>query len=254
MRIPANEVLVGGRETTGLMRGPAYQIFETDGTFRLTNLVLNPNFVNATFSSFNAGGNGVLACGVEAAGPGRGPAYQVFDTFGTLTRTQFVLNPGFTTDNSCIGSNLDGVGGDEVIVGGREVTGLARGPAIQGFNSNGTLRFTQFTLNPDFTETKLAVVEPSGGSKLVVASGSETGGLRRGPAFQFWDGNGNFLLTRFALNSDSTGLQLFAANTTNNVTGQEIVTAGNETTGLARGPLYQVWDENGNLLLTRFAF
>ena len=59
---------------------------------------------------------------------------------GILVRTQFVLNPDFTADNSCMGINLDGVAGDEVIVGGREVTGLARGPAIQGFNSNGSIK------------------------------------------------------------------------------------------------------------------
>ena len=96
----------------------------------------------------------------------RGPAYQAFDSSGNLVRTQFVLNPDFTADNSCMGTNLDGVAGDEVIVGGREVTGLARGPAIQGFGSNGSLRFTQFVLNPNFRETKFTVLDV-GGSKQI---------------------------------------------------------------------------------------
>jgi hypothetical protein len=247
----ADEVLVGGRETTGLMRGPAYQIFETDGTFRFTNFVLNPNFINATFSPFNVGSNGVLVCGLEATALSRGPAYQVFDSLGNVVRTQFVLNPDFTGDNSCIGTNLDGVAGDEVIVGGREVRGLARGPALQLFGANGGLLFTRFVLNANFTENKFAVID-SGGNKVIVVSGRETLGLGRGPAFQIWDGSGNILLTRFVLNPDFTEFQLFGANTTNNVTGQEIVTGGLETTGFARGPVYQVWDKNGNHLFTRF--
>ena len=246
----ANEVLVGGRETSGLKRGPAYQIFDTDGTFRLTNFALNPDFINVTFAPFNVGSNGVLVCGLEATGLSRGPAYQAFDGLGNLVRTQFVLNADFTADNSCLVSNLDGVVGDEVIVGGREVTGLARGPAIQGFGSNGALLFTRLVLNADFTQNKFTMIDGVG-TKAIVASGSETGGLKRGPAFQIWDSNGNFVLTRFVLNADFTAVQVFGANTTNAVTGQEIVTGGVESTGLARGPFYQVWDKNGNLLLTR---
>jgi hypothetical protein len=162
-----------------------------------------------------------------------------------------VLNPDFTGDNSCIATNLDGVAGDEVIVGGREVRGLARGPALQLFGANGGLLFTRFVLNANFTENKFAVID-SGGNKVIVVSGRETLGLGRGPAFQIWDGSGNILLTRFVLNPDFTEFQLFGANTTNNVTGQEIVTGGLETTGFARGPVYQVWDKNGNHLFTRF--
>jgi len=184
-------------------------------------------------------------------GLARGPAYQAFDASGTLVRTQFALNPDFAGDNSCIGINLDGVAGDEVIMGGREVTGAARGPALQAFNSNGSLRFTQFVLNPSFTETKFTVanVGPSGAG--IIAYGRETSGLSRGPVFQNFDANGNFILTRFVLNPDFTNLQIFGANTTNTVTGDEIVAGGTETSGLARGPAIQVWDKNGNHLITR---
>jgi hypothetical protein len=73
--------------------------------------------------------------------------------------TQFVLNPYFSVDNSCRGANLDGVAGDEVIAGGREVAGLARGPAYQVFWSDGSFRFTSFVLNPDFRETKFVIVD-----------------------------------------------------------------------------------------------
>jgi glucose/arabinose dehydrogenase len=246
----ADEVLVGGRETSGLARGPAYQIFDTDGALKFTQFALNPEFTNVSFSPLNVGSNGVLACGLETGGLARGPAYQAFDASGNLVRTQFVLNPDFTADNSCMGINLDGVAGDEVVVGGREVTGLARGPAIQGFNFNGSLRFTQFVLNANFRETKFTMVDV-GGSKDIVVSGRETAGAGRGPAYQVFDANGNFVLTRFVLNPDFTDVQLFGANTTNTVTGEEIVTGGTETGGLARGPVVQVWDKNGNHLFTR---
>jgi hypothetical protein len=193
----------------------------------------------------------LLVCGQEMSGLSRGPAYQVFDAAGSLVRTQFVLNPDFTMDSSCIGTNLDGVAGDEVITGGREVTGLARGPAYQLFGSDGSFRLTRFVLNPDFSETKFTVLDV-GGSKDVVVSGRETAGAGRGPAVQVFDANGNFILTRFVLNSDFTDLQIFGANTTNSVVGEEVVTGGTEAGGLARGPAVQVWDKNGNHLFTRF--
>jgi hypothetical protein len=246
-----DEVLVGGRETTGLARGAVYQVFETNGALKFTQFALNPDFVDVSFSSLNVGNNGVLACGRETGGPARGPAYQAFDASGSLVRTQFVLNPDFTADNSCITTNLDGVAGDEVIVGGRETTGLARGPAFQLFGSDGTFKLTQFALNANFRETKFAVVDV-GGIKDLVVSGRETLGLGRGPAYQVFDSNGNFVLTRFVLNPDFTDLQVFGANTANAVTGEEIVTGGTEANGLARGPAMQVWDKNGNLLFTRF--
>jgi len=196
----ADELLVGGRETTAFARGPAYQLFDADGTFKFTEFVLNPDFIDVSFAPLNVGSNGVLACGREIGGLARGPAYQAFDSSGNLLRTQFVLNSDFTADNSCLGANLDGLAGDEVITEGREVTGLARGPALQAFNSNGTLRFTQFALNPNFTETKFTALDVSG-SKQIVVWGRETSGLGRGPAYQSFNSNGAFIMTRFVLNS-----------------------------------------------------
>jgi hypothetical protein len=246
----AGEILVGGQETSGLARGPAYQLFDSNGAFIFTRFVLNPDFSDVSFSSLNVGSNGVLACGQEIDGLARGPAYQAFDANGNLVRTQFVLNADFTMDDSCMGTNLDGVAGDEVITAGREVTGLGRGPAFQVFGSDGSFRLTRVVLNPDFTETKLTTVDV-GGSKNIVVSGRETSGLARGPAYQTFNSIGNFILTRFVLNRDFTAFQLFGANTTNGVSGQEIVTGGLETGGLARGPAIQVWDKNGNHLFTR---
>jgi Subtilase family len=247
----AEEVLVGSRETTGLARGPAYQLFDADGTFKFTRFVLNPDFVNVSFAPLNVGSNGVLACGRELGELARGPAYQAFDSQGNLVLTEFVLNPDFTVDNSCIGSNLNGVAGEEVIVAGREVTGSARGPAFQVFGSDGSFRLTRFVLNPAFRETQLVVTDV-GGSNEIIVSGREVTELARGPAYQMFDAGGNLVLTRFVLNPDFTAFQVFGANTTNAVSGEEVVTGGIETGGLARGPAIQVWDKNGNHLFTRF--
>src|SRR4029077_7858645 len=235
----------------GLMRGPAFQIFDQDGTLKLSRFVLDPDFIDVSFSALNVGSNGVLVCSREASGLSRGPAYQTFDANGNVVRTQFVLNTDFTADNSCLGTNLDGVAGEEVIGAGREITGLARGPAIQGFGFNGSLLFSRFVLNQNFTETKFTAMDV-GGSRSIVAYGRETSGTLRGPAYQSFDANGNLLLTRFVLNPDFTEFQVFGANTTNSVVGEEIVVGGSETSGFARGPVYQVWDKNGNLLVSRF--
>jgi hypothetical protein len=54
----------------------------------------------------------VLVGGRETSGLARGPVHQAFDASGSLVRTQFVLNPDFTADNSRITTNLDGVAGD----------------------------------------------------------------------------------------------------------------------------------------------
>ena len=247
---PLDEILVAGRETSGLARGPAFQIYDSDGTLTVSQFVLNPDFTQLSFSITNVRSNWVLVCGTETGGLARGPAFQLFDSSGNLLQTRFVLNQNFTA-TQCLAADLNiSVSGDEIVTGGSESTGLARGPAFQIWDKNGNLLATQFVLNPDFTETQFAVVNIA--SNAIIAYGRETTGATRGPAYQLWDGNGNFLLTRFALNPDFTDFQLFGANTTNSVPGDEIITGGLETSGLTRGPVFQVWDKNGNLLFTRF--
>jgi len=94
------------------------------------------------------------------------------------------------------------------------------------------------------------VSTPTPANRILV-SGIETTSPARGPVFQIFDGNGNLLLSRFVLNRDFTDLQVFAAKT-NLITGEMIIVGGLETAGLMRGPIYQVYDLAGNLLLTRF--
>ncbi len=79
--------------------------------------------------------------------------------------------------------------------------------------------------------------------------GRETKGFQRGPAFQLFDGGGHLLVSRFVLDADYTNLKAFAVN---QIGGQQIGIGGIETTGLKRGPAYQVFDSAGNLLQTQF--
>ena len=161
-----------------------------------------------------------------------------------------MLNPNFAADHQCLAVDLDGVAGDEVIIGGRETGGLGRGPAYQVWDKDGNFVLGRFVLNPNFTEVKITVADVT--SNGVIASGRETGGLGRGPTYQVWDKDGNFVVGRFVLNPDFTDVQVFGANTTNGVAGDEVVVGGTETGGLARGPAFQVRDMNGNFLLGKF--
>ena len=71
------------------------------------------------------GQTSVLAAGVESSGASRGPAFQLFNTSGVLQTTQFALNPDFRIDLSFVLGNFDADAADEVLVGGRETTGLS---------------------------------------------------------------------------------------------------------------------------------
>jgi hypothetical protein len=40
----SQQIGIGGTETSGLVRGPAYQVFDSSGNLSLTRFVLNPDF------------------------------------------------------------------------------------------------------------------------------------------------------------------------------------------------------------------
>jgi hypothetical protein len=144
------------------------------------------------------------------------------------------------------------VSGEEIVTGGLETGGLARGPAVQVWDKNGNHLFTRFVLNPDFTEVKLSKIDINNdGVEEILVVGRETKGLARGPAIQVWNGIGNLLLTQFVLNPDFTEVK-FSKIDINNDGVEEILVVGRETKGLVRGPAIQVWNGNGNLLLTQF--
>jgi uncharacterized protein YllA (UPF0747 family) len=209
----ANSAIVSGTETTGLARGPAFQLFDPNGTLRLSRFVLNPDFTDLQVFAANANavaGEEIVAAGVETGGLRRGPAYQVYDFAGNLLLTRFVLNPDFSeVAFTKIDVNNDGV--DEILVVGRETKGLLRGPAFQLFTGNGVLLVTRFVLNPDFTNITVFAVDQNGnGDKEIGIGGVETKGLLRGPAYQIFESNGILLLTRFALNPNFSALSSLA--------------------------------------------
>jgi len=130
-------LLVGGVESTGLARGPAFQLFDADGTFLLGRFVLNPDFTDVDFSIADVASDGVIVCGRETGGLARGPAFQLYDINGNFLLGRFVLNTDFADDYQCLGADLDGVAGDEMIVGGSETGGSGRGPAFQVWDKDG---------------------------------------------------------------------------------------------------------------------
>ena len=191
----------------------------------------------------------VLAGGVETGGLARGPLFQLFNSAGALQLTRFALNADFTTDFAFLRGNLDADPEEEILVGGRETRGEARGPAFQIWDGDGAWKLDRLVLNADFTNVAFSLANVS--THGILVCGDETEGLGRGPAFEIWDGDGTWKLTRFGLNADFTENRCFGVNTAA-VTGDEIVIAGTETAGPARGPAFQIWDNNGNPLVTQF--
>ncbi len=248
--LAGDEILVSGREWRGRARGPAVQLFGADGSVRFTRFVLNPDFREVHVAVASLGSGRLAVAGRESGGLARGPAFQIFDDGGNLLRTRFALNPDFT-QVQMLAANTDGVGEDEIVVGGLEAGGLARGPAFQIFAADGTLRRTRFVLNAGFTEVAFAAVDVDGdGAQEILALGRESAGASRGPAFQLFDGGGALLLTRFVLNADFTRQVFFPVPQPDGTTA--IGTAGVERQGLARGPAFQIWGSDGTLSLTRF--
>jgi hypothetical protein len=194
--------------------------------------------------------NRILVSGIETTGLARGPAFQIFDGNGNLLASRFVLNGDFTDLQAFAGKTITS---ETIVVGGLETAGLSRGPAFQVYDSAGNLLLTRFVLNPDFTEVTFTTIDVNNdGVDEILVVGRETKGLQRGPAFQLWNGNGDLLVTRFALNRDFTDITVFAVEQSGDG-GKEIGIGGVETKGLSRGPAYQIFESNGSLFLTRFA-
>lgn len=93
-----DELLVMGRETKGLQKGPAFQLFDWSGNLLVIQFVLNADFSNLQVFAVDQNGDGdkeIGVGGIETSGLQRGPAYQIFESNGTLLQTAFVLNPDF---------------------------------------------------------------------------------------------------------------------------------------------------------------
>ena len=52
-------ILICGRETLGLARGPAFQVWDELGNLLVTRFVLNPNFTEVSFQPFDLNRDGV---------------------------------------------------------------------------------------------------------------------------------------------------------------------------------------------------
>jgi len=171
---------------------------------------------------------------------------------GNLGVSRFVLNSDFSEVELFGANTTDSVSGQEIVVGGTERSGTARGPGFQVWDSNGNFLTGRFVLTPEFTEVKFSKVDiNSDGVDEIVVVGRESRGLQGGPAFQVYDGSGNLLGGSFVLGPDFSNLRVFVTDQDGDGN-QELGIGGMETSGLMRGPAYQIWESNGTLLLGQF--
>jgi hypothetical protein len=94
----SKDVVVSGRDTSGAQKEPAYQLFNGNGNLIVTQFVLNFDFTNLGVFAVDQDGDAnkeIGIGGIETKGLLRGPAYQIFESNGTLLQTQFVLNRDF---------------------------------------------------------------------------------------------------------------------------------------------------------------
>jgi hypothetical protein len=119
--------------------------FNAAGVLFSTNVICAVTKATPTFGEPSAGTAGsFLTGGVETSGLVRGPAFQLFNNSGVLQTTQFALNPDFREVTFRLG-NFDADAAEEILVGGRETTGLMRGSAYQIFDPDGTLKLTRLS-------------------------------------------------------------------------------------------------------------
>jgi len=94
-------ILVCGIETTGLARGPIFQIWDRDGNLLVTRLALNSDITEMLCAGFDSTGDGadeVVIWGLETTGAARGWILQIYDQTGALLLTKILLNPNFTSE------------------------------------------------------------------------------------------------------------------------------------------------------------
>ena len=70
-----DEILVVGRETKGLQRGPAFQLFDGNGNLLVTQFVLNSDFTNLKVFAVDQNGDGDKEIGIGGIETGRTKAW-----------------------------------------------------------------------------------------------------------------------------------------------------------------------------------
>jgi hypothetical protein len=108
-------ILACGRETTGAARGPAFQLFERNGSLVITRFALNGDFTSLSCFSRDVDGDGIheiILVGNETAGAERGWFAQVWDQSGNVLATIPTLNADFRSSPLVIGMGRDDTGND----------------------------------------------------------------------------------------------------------------------------------------------
>ncbi|NBR07791.1 MAG: hypothetical protein EBT92_18795, partial [Planctomycetes bacterium] len=183
-----SEFLVGA----GIGGGPHVKLLRADGSEMLSFFAFDVNFRGGTSVAFvDIDGNGIKEL-VVGAGAGGGPHVKVFSTDGTLLRSFFAFDPGFTGGVSIAAGDLGGDNAQEIVVG----AGAGGGPVVKVFDGNTMqVRNEFFAFDSAFMGGVMVALQDynlDGKLDLVVAAGK--GG---GPHVKVFDGTNLNLLDQF---------------------------------------------------------
>ena len=229
--------------------GPHVQVFNGATFGRLANFFAYvPNFTGGVqIAVGNFDGHPDLVTG---PGPGGGPNVRVFDIAnGQATQLPgplgsfFAYDPTFAGGVNVAAGNVDGIPGDELIVG----AGAGGGPHVEVFRANGTVLSSFFAYGAGFTGgVYVAAGDLNGDGKAEIVTGAGAGG---GPNVKVFNGQTTQeLASFFAYAPAFTGGVRVAAFDTNGDGKAELVLGP----GPGGGPQLRVLD--GVTLAERLSF
>ena len=150
-----DDFVVAGNETAGKARGPFFQVYALDGTFRSGKFVLTRNvFDFQMLSDVDAGSSNherILLCANDPVSTRS--LFQLYERDGTLVSAKFVLGGTGASLQQCDSLDVDGDGVEEITVFGTLPSGEW---ALQVWNQNGTFNRGKRVLT---TNTTGAMVE-----------------------------------------------------------------------------------------------
>lgn len=179
--------------------GPDVRLFKTDGTFLKNWFAYDSGF---------RGGVDVAACDLDGdgkaeiitgPGPGGGPDVRVFTSSGTLLKSFFAYDGGFSGGVDVAGGNVDGTGAAEIITG----PGAGGGPDTRIFRGDATLVRSWYAYDGGFSGgVRVSCADLNNDGKCEVVTAPGAGG---GPDVRTFNSSGTMLSNFFALSPALTG-------------------------------------------------
>jgi hypothetical protein len=165
--------------------GPHVEVFSgKDGSLLQSFFAYNPGFtggVRVAAGDVNGDGRADIITG---AGPGGGPHVEVFSgRDGSLLRSLFAYNPGFTGGVYVAGADINGDGKADIVTG----AGPGGGPHVEVFSgADGSVLDSFFAYDPHFTGgVRVGAAAPSDSGASQILTGPGPGG---GPELTSFEG------------------------------------------------------------------